>query len=301
MFTVTRDLQLRAARKSTEGSVFSTIYRRKSKSSLAEEQVKASSATEGLVGDTAPDQGCISGDVVPHASHSHISVADEHVNTSATVANHPEITEKHTDLEEKITVIDDLNLIDDDSLGYPMKRQKNLSSDEVELQRGTHTEFGKRTSEEFERSDETSNDKSEDAIIGGADDAKCLPDEAHNKSGCQDTVRDEAEIVVEVQKLGPPSISHEGQVIPCSTEWKPIEKELYLKGVEIFGRNRYLRSCSSAVNKLMSPCVILYFHRKKSIYFPFVSSRSHDLLRFTDSFFAEAKLSTISGNICKKR
>lgn len=26
----------------------------------------------------------------------------------------------------------------------------------------------------------------------------------------------------------------------CSSEWKPIEKELYLKGVEIFGRNRYM-------------------------------------------------------------
>jgi hypothetical protein len=23
------------------------------------------------------------------------------------------------------------------------------------------------------------------------------------------------------------------------SEWKPIEKELYLKGVEIFGKNRY--------------------------------------------------------------
>lgn len=26
--------------------------------------------------------------------------------------------------------------------------------------------------------------------------------------------------------------------VMCSSEWKPIEKELYLKGVEIFGRNR---------------------------------------------------------------
>lgn len=32
---------------------------------------------------------------------------------------------------------------------------------------------------------------------------------------------------------------HEHEGFSSRSEWKPIEKELYLKGVEIFGRNRY--------------------------------------------------------------
>lgn len=39
--------------------------------------------------------------------------------------------------------------------------------------------------------------------------------------------------------------SMEGQVdgMPSFSDWKPLEKELYLKGVEMFGRNRYGSFC----------------------------------------------------------
>lgn len=36
-----------------------------------------------------------------------------------------------------------------------------------------------------------------------------------------------------------PELHQTSSKVEGSSEWKPIEKELYLKGVEIFGRNRY--------------------------------------------------------------
>jgi histone-lysine N-methyltransferase EZH2 len=35
------------------------------------------------------------------------------------------------------------------------------------------------------------------------------------------------------------SVERQVEGVLKKSEWKPIEKELYLKGVEIFGKNRY--------------------------------------------------------------
>jgi len=59
------------------------------------------------------------------------------------------------------------------------------------------------------------------------------------------------------------SSSMEGKVdgMPGLSDWKPLEKELYLKGVEMFGRNRYGAFCISPYiimlrNARMSPNLI---------------------------------------------
>lgn len=270
-----------AAQKSTEGFVVSTIYRRKSKSSQGEEQDKASSTAEELVPEMIPDQGCISRNVAPHASQ--YSVMEEHINTYANVADHLEDIEKHRDTEKNTTTIDDLNPIGDDIQCYLTKRRKKVSSDEVKLLEGTHTGFSKHNLEEFECAEETSNDKSEDAITDGTGDAKHLPDEASNNSGCLDTLRDEAEVVIELHKMRPPSIADQNQGTSSSSEWKPIEKELYLKGVEIFGRNRYLESCGSLSNKLFS-CIFLFLDHNMNIYFLLFQVEGR-CPSFLDSFF----------------
>ncbi|KAL2935203.1 Histone-lysine N-methyltransferase EZA1, partial [Bienertia sinuspersici] len=54
-------------------------------------------------------------------------------------------------------------------------------------------------------------------------------------------------------ELNQPTVSLGGQTISLSSssEWKPLEKDLYLKGLEIFGRNRYtFCSCLIARNLL---------------------------------------------------
>ena len=48
------------------------------------------------------------------------------------------------------------------------------------------------------------------------------------------------------------------------SDWKPLEKELYLKGVELFGRNRYGAFCVSPHiimlrNTRMAPNLIVHF------------------------------------------
>lgn len=55
-----------------------------------------------------------------------------------------------------------------------------------------------------------------------------------------DNNRNEPQNVTEVSELRQPSNSTRGQVkgVCSSSEWKPVEKELYMKGLEIFGRNR---------------------------------------------------------------
>lgn len=56
----------------------------------------------------------------------------------------------------------------------------------------------------------------------------------------RDNDRDVKQDVTEVPELSQPSNSTRGQVkgVCSSSEWKPVEKELYMKGLEIFGRNR---------------------------------------------------------------
>lgn len=80
---------------------------------------------------------------------------------------------------------------------------------------------------------------SKDQEFGGADENQTIINDANNNFGCPtnssgDNVKqDESKEVKEMHTLKQTSNSKE------SSEWKPLEKELFLKGIEIFGRNRY--------------------------------------------------------------
>ena len=56
----------------------------------------------------------------------------------------------------------------------------------------------------------------------------------------EDNFRNEPQGVTEVLELKQPFDWKEGEVVGMSSnsEWKQMEKELYMKGLEIFGRNR---------------------------------------------------------------
>ncbi|KAK4744179.1 hypothetical protein SAY87_010491 [Trapa incisa] len=250
-------LLLRAARKSTDCAFVSTICRRKSESCHGGEDFKAFSSAKELVPETMKDQGCISQNVVPHTSQ--ISVLEEHTSNYVIAANHLGNIEKCKDIEEDTTSIDDVNIIGDNTQCYPTKRQKKVST-EVGLLAGTHTAGHADLSwKELECAEKTSNDKSEDVVIDGMCDAKHLTDGASNSYDFQGTLISKA-VVTELHKMGLPVVPDECHGTSSSSEWKPIEKELYLKGVEIFGRN----SCLIARNMLsgLKTCadVFSYMH-----------------------------------------
>lgn len=59
-------------------------------------------------------------------------------------------------------------------------------------------------------------------------------------SGTEENIRDEAkDITVLPEQNQSSSVERQPEGVLSKSEWKPIEKELYLKGVEIFGKNRY--------------------------------------------------------------
>lgn len=56
------------------------------------------------------------------------------------------------------------------------------------------------------------------------------------------------------------SNSMEGQVhemLSRTSNWKPLEKDLYLKGVEMFGKNRYGSSCFFTIHLTFKTLILL--------------------------------------------
>jgi histone-lysine N-methyltransferase EZH2 len=59
-------------------------------------------------------------------------------------------------------------------------------------------------------------------------------------SGTEENIGDGSKDVFEVpEPKRSSSVERQVEGVLKKSEWKPIEKELYLKGVEIFGKNRY--------------------------------------------------------------
>lgn len=58
-------------------------------------------------------------------------------------------------------------------------------------------------------------------------------------SGTKENIGNEANSITEVPELNLSLTDRHFEGFPTRSEWKPIEKELYSKGVEIFGKNRY--------------------------------------------------------------
>lgn len=121
-----------------------------------------------------------------------------------------------------------------DELQGSSKKQKRLAAFDVEIE----------TSEYIKVKDLNSNANSthEDASSNTENELQLIT----KNSGCasanelEGNVAKETEGVMEVLELKQSFDSKEGQIVGRSnSEWKQMEKELYIKGLEIFGRNRY--------------------------------------------------------------
>ncbi|CAL8179105.1 unnamed protein product [Prunus armeniaca] len=169
---------------------------------------------------------------------------------------HNENSGKRKVVKHKDKVTNDVTIVPDDFQGFS-KKQKRL--DALDLVTAT--------SEPITVQDHISISKARDADVG-------LPNEIElqmTKKGLlnesaghtskelvcygsasydeyRDNDRDVKQDVTEVPELRQPSNSTQAQVktVCSSSEWKPVEKELYMKGLEIFGRN----SCLIARNLL---------------------------------------------------
>lgn len=168
--------------------------------------------------------------------HPELASGASNSDTPAVVMENPEHTKKRK-------VSEDINDENDESTQVPdvhdfaNKKQKkpgaldvvtNDVEDNPSLDDVAGTESTSAKSEVQLPTNSTTNDPSKHA----SKDLICL--------GTKEKIRDEANNITGVPELNQSSSTErqlEGVLSGC--EWKPIEKELYLKGVEIFGKNRY--------------------------------------------------------------
>lgn len=168
-----------------------------------------------------------------------------------------EIVGKCKDIEKEITAPQDPKLIPDDFGGFPVKKQKIMLSPHPNV--SSKAEFYPvivDTAEDSTFSDSgklgfsggPSSDKTEDLIINEEEDVVGLPAlvKTSSNAGELGAMRDEGYVVAEAPKVKRKSNEIAGERMVHICEWKPIEKELYMKGIEIFGKN----SCLIARNML---------------------------------------------------
>ncbi|XP_059625584.1 histone-lysine N-methyltransferase EZA1 isoform X2 [Cornus florida] len=230
-------LRLRGARDLQEGSTISALCRIECKTSEEENGTLVSPNAKQPVDNfkEVSFDGCIA--KVPHS----------------------ESTGKHRVPKRTNTVPEDSTLVSDDIQCSSSKKQKKLS-DLNSLSQASQgiialdSDSSPKSRElEFEPNKNEPDMSTKDAI-------NILTENASDKFSCplsvskdeiEDNIRDAAKgisHIAEVPVLKRSSNSIEGQVkgVLGSCEWKPLEKDLYLKGIEIFGRN----SCLIARNLL---------------------------------------------------
>ncbi|XP_034690420.1 histone-lysine N-methyltransferase EZA1 isoform X2 [Vitis riparia] len=256
-------LRLRVVKDLPEGSVISSLQRIETTVSEEKDSIPASSNVEEPSGndntDILPDERCIAAKTLAVTSETVFSseVAAGGLNSDASVMEmgHYESLGKRKVSKCTNTVLGDSTLVSDDIQGSSSKKQKKLSALDVVIV----------TSEGQPVLDNISNDKNKYLEIGIPNKKElqtttnCALNESAehmpNKVICpshvssdetEDNTGDEVDAVKETPGLKQSSKSSGVEGILSSCEWKPFEKELYLKGIEIYGRN----SCLIARNLL---------------------------------------------------
>ena len=249
-------MQLRVVKDLPEGSVISSLQRIETTVSEEKDSIPASSNVEEPSGndntDILPDERCIAAKTLAVTSETVFSseVAAGGLNSDASVMEmgHYESLGKRKVSKCTNTVLGDSTLVSDDIQGSSSKKQKKLSALDVVIV----------TSEGQPVLDNISNDKNKYLEIGIPNKKElqmttnCALNESAehmpNKVICpshvssdetEDNTGDEVDAVKETPGLKQSSKSSGVEGILSSCEWKPFEKELYLKGIEIYGRNRY--------------------------------------------------------------
>ena len=184
------------------------------------------------------DESCISGKVIPVASEAVCSseAAALISDTSVTAIDNQSMGKrkvmKHTDI-----VLHNSTLLSDDFQGSS-KKQKKLSALDVEIISSEVTPALDRTSSGNSESQTTPKYSLKEPSEHTSREIVCSVSASCDRS--EENIRDEPKDTSEV-----PELKHSSNPIVrraeelCGSEWKPIEKELYSKGIEMFGRNRY--------------------------------------------------------------
>ena len=235
-------MQLRVVKDLPETSVISSLQKKETAVSEEKDQIPVSSNVEKSSGNDNMD---ILSDERGIAAKT-VAVASETVSSSEVAAGglnsdvgHHESLGKRKVSKCTNTVLGDSTLDSDDIQGTSSKKQKKLSALDVV----TATSEGKSIS------DDISNDKNKYLEIGVPDknelqtNTNCALNESaghmQNINEIEDDTGDEVDAIKEMPELKHSNKPSGVEGTSSSCEWKPFEKELYLKGIEIYGRNRY--------------------------------------------------------------
>ncbi|KAF8039711.1 hypothetical protein BT93_B2047 [Corymbia citriodora subsp. variegata] len=219
-----------------------------------EESRRSSGAEELVTADHSTGLTQVHEQAIPSSSE---GIDEDPQCDTSVIAVCTKITGKCKDTEKEIIAPQDQKFIPDDFGEFPVKKQKiRLSphsdvSSKVEFYPivvDTAKESPFSDSGKLGFSGSPSSDKTEDLIIIEEDDVMGVPASVQTTSnaGEQGTMRDEDNVVAEAPKVKQKSNEIAGERMVHICEWKPIEKELYTKGIEIFGKN----SCLIARNML---------------------------------------------------
>lgn len=220
------NLQLKSTRKSPEGSFISAIYRRKSKTIQVVSDAEEQSTTEVTV--IIEDEKCTSAETKP-ISPSRPAKDDYLQNLHQQDVGGMKNVQKYIDSDHS-------DAVPTGSSDYPSKKQKKLMLSKI-------PEVDSRTADIS--SPGPLKNTSEFGSLQHA-----LNEENKVKHGINEVPHNSVGHVImgDGTEVEGTSLLQLVQVKPNSSEWRPIEKELYLKGIEIFGRNRYHRKVFSILS-----------------------------------------------------
>jgi histone-lysine N-methyltransferase EZH2 len=247
-------LQFRATKDLPEGSAINALQRTESTTSEERVGTPVSSNAEELGARDAEELGArdstniiqdersISEKIMPVSAEAVCSseVAALISDTSVTAIDNQSMGKrkvmKHTD-----TALHDSTLVSDDFQGSS-KKQKKLSALDVVIVTSEVTPALDHTSSDKSESQTTPNNSLKEPGEHTLNEFVTSGSASFDRS--EEIVRDEPKDTRKVPQLEHSSYSVGRSADGLgSAEWKPIEKELYLKGVEMFGRNRYVAVC----------------------------------------------------------
>lgn len=232
-------LQLRAVQDTIEGSTINISNRMKNtKEGTA---LPANAEKPSAHGDLMFDKRSNSEQLLPvsseavHSSEDAIGALNTDTSSTQSLGKRKALGQTNIELNDSVQVIDDLEdssnkkqkkllpldkiTVSSDGMPSPdAKSRHNISAtNDNELEMTTKDSASEPMSEKFFSSDGVSSDNIVHNVTDEAKDVKKEPETKQSFSKGELT----------------------GGIL-SSSDWKPIEKELYLKGVEIFGRNRYI-------------------------------------------------------------
>ncbi|XP_058008581.1 histone-lysine N-methyltransferase EZA1 isoform X1 [Hevea brasiliensis] len=243
-------LRFRAVKDLPEGSVNNVLQWTIPATLEGEKKIACASNAEAPSGanggtDLEQDDRCFSEKEISVTSgpicHSELASGASNLDTPAMVMHNPEHIRKRRVSQD---TDDDSTQVPDDPQDSTSKKQKksvalDVVTDDVEDNPNLDDMAGTESTTDRSELQLTTKGTINDPSKHAPKNLVCF--------GTEEQIRDEANDITEVPELNQSS-STERQLegVSSTCEWKPIEKELYLKGVEIFGKN----SCLIARNLL---------------------------------------------------